>query len=111
LTVTLTASSSGLCSWTVATTEEGCRFLVSTRHGVALGAGRPGGQQEWEYSGLIYDSTNVGQSANARDRPTAAVAWTVPDGHLSGKTLFLQFTAGSNAGRVRTNYWYEWQGP
>jgi len=111
LTVTLTASSSGLCSWTVAATEEDCRFYTSTRHGVALGDGRPGGQQEWAYSGLIYDSGNVGQSANARDRPTADVVWTVPDGHLSGKTLFLQFTAGSNAGRVRTNFWYQWQGP
>ena len=111
LTVTLTASSSGLCSWTVATTEENCRPSVTTRHGVALGDGQPWAQQEWNYSDLIYDSTNVGESANARDRPTAAVAWTVPDGHLSGKTLLLQFTAGSNAGRVRTNFWYEWQEP
>lgn len=111
LTVTLTASSSGLCSWQATVTEEFCRPMVTTRHGVSQGDGWPGGQQEWDYSGLIYDSGNVGESASAWDRPTAAVAWTVPDGHLSGKTLFLQFTAGSQQGQVRTNFWYEWQEP
>ncbi len=111
LTVTMTATQSGLCAWQPAEPAEACRREANIRHGVVQGDGWPGGQEEFDYSDLIYDSSAVGQSANAWDRPTATAAWTVPDGTFSGKTLLVQFSGSSHGGRVRTNFWYEWQGP
>ncbi len=111
LTVTLTVSSSGLCSWQGLTTEDGCRRGVQLRHSVWLGNGWPGGQKEFRYSNLIYDSGNVGETPNALDRPTSSVKWKVPTGSGNDTTLLLQFGSSNSGGwaKVYTNFWYEWR--
>lgn len=107
VTGVMTASSSGLCNWTVLTTEAGCRSSVKTWHIVWQG---DGGQTDFSGQNLVFQNDSANQ-ANASTNPTGSFKWTVPDGSHGGKTLLLQFVSHSYEGEVTTNLWYEWQGP
>ncbi|MBI5877683.1 MAG: hypothetical protein HZB53_08540 [Chloroflexi bacterium] len=110
LSGSMNVSQSGLCSWTVATTEAGCRTQATTSHIVWQGDGWPGGPVEFPYRNLIYgNDSNV--RALASTRPTGSFKWKVPSGASGGKTLVLQFVSASSGGKVYTNFWYEWQAP
>jgi hypothetical protein len=109
MTGTLTASSSGLCSWKGLETEENCRGYVATSHSVWQGDGWPGGETEFPYQYLIFGNDSAG-TARASNHPTGSFKWTVPDGSYGGKTLVLQFHSTASQGGVYTNFWYEWEG-
>ena len=108
LTGSLTASSTGICSWQAEITETMCRGQTSTNHAVWIGEGLPGGTKEFPYQNLVYGN-DYATSARAADQPTGSYKWKIPTGGGSGRTtLLLQYKSGSYNAYVYTNFWYEW---
>jgi hypothetical protein len=116
---TVTASGSGVCSWTDLTTEESCNRSTSTRLIVLLADSLR--EEPFRGADTVYNSAGrtlgvpgAGEAANAKDRPTSSFAWKVPDRRGGNKSLLVKFSVGvgsccgNGAGSVATIFWYEW---
>lgn len=108
LTGSMTASSTGICSWQDSITEVACRSQTSTAHTVWIGDGGPGTSKDFPYQNLVYGN-DYATSARAGDQPTGSFKWKIPTGGGSGRTtLVIQFYSHAWFGYVYTNFWYDW---
>jgi len=116
---TVTASGSGVCSWSALTTEESCNGSTSTRLIVFLADSLR--EESFRGADTVYNSegrtlgvSGAGEAANAKDRPTSSFAWKVPDRRGGNKSLLVKFSVGvgsccgNGGGSVATIFWYEW---